>query len=179
MSLDKAIEIAKKIDPGVGPSLEIDRKNMSEPQLRAKLQDFFAVNKKAAEIALAHPGKSFVEIKQSIDNNISAHVNNDFHVLTFVGNVLAKKGDLASLAQSCARRIVLSDPRILNYFVQNPKADKIKLSQTLSDDLQTLLVNYFENVKGKKLNSEAMVDELTTQVTKKVAETLKSFGKAA
>ncbi len=179
MSIEKAIEIALKIDPSIGPALEIDRKTLSEDQFKAKLHDFFVTNKKAADIAIAHPGKSFAEIKQAVDINISAHINNDFHILTFVTNVLTKKGDLTSLALSCSRRIVLSDPRISNYFEENPQADKIHTSQTICDELQTLLVKYFENIKGQKLDTEAMAEELTVAASKKVAEILGSLGKAA
>lgn len=172
MSIDKAIEIAKKIDPAIGPSLEIDRKNLSDKELAVKLQDFFEVNKKAAEIVMAHPGKSPAELKQTIDTNISAHINNDFHILIFITNVLAKKSDLSSMAQSCARRIVLSDPRIEAAFKTLTVVEKAAEAEKIYNIIVADLVSYFENTKGKKLDSEAMVEELTTAVTKKVAETL-------
>ena len=179
MSIEKAIEIAKKIDPAIGPSLDMDKKNLSEAQLKIKLKDFFVANKKAADLMIAHPGKTPDELKDMVEINITAHVNNDFHIATFVTSVLGKKSDLDSLALSTSRRIVLSDPRIPEYFKQNPGVDKAKISQELSEKIKQALIDYFSNLKGKNIDQGAIVDELTTNVTKGIAKTLESIGKAA
>jgi len=175
MSLDKAIEIAKKIDPNIGPSLDMERKNLPEEQLKAKLRQFFAANKKAAEIILAHPGKSQEEIIHSFDLNLKAHVNNNFHIATFVGNVLNRKGDLAILAGSAAKRIVLSDPRIAAAFQKLKPEEKAARAEKIFDALASGLTSYFENFKGKELDRAAIIEELTTKVTKKIAEILSKF----
>lgn len=174
MSLDKAIEIAKKIDPAIGPTLDLDRKNLPEEQLKAKLRQFFETNKKAAEFILAHPGKSADELSAMIEINIKAHVNNNFHISIFVANVLAKKGDLATLADSAAKRIVLSDPRIEAAFVKLKPEEKISRARKISDAITSELVSYFENLKGKELDRAAIIEELTTKVTIKIAEILQT-----
>ena len=173
MSLDKAIEIAKKIDPNIGPSLDMERKNLPEEQLKAKLRQFFAANKKAAEIILAHPGKSQEEIIHSFDLNLKAHVNNNFHIATFVGNVLNRKGDLAILAGSAAKRIVLSDPRIEIAFAKLKTEEKVVRAKEISDTIAEELTTYFENFKSKELDQVAIIDELTTKITAKIGRELK------
>lgn len=175
MSLEKALEIAKKIDPAIGPSLEMDRKNLSENELAAKLREFFDAYEKAAKFKLAHPGKSNKELEGMVAQNINAHVNNDFHIAIFVTRVLKKKGDLEGLAQTAARGIVLSDPRIAEYFSKNPKADKVKLSESISTQTQKALTDYFLKFKGQNVDSEAITAELTTLVTKQIAEMLEKF----
>lgn len=172
MSLDKAIEIAKKIDPAIGPSLEMDKKNLSEAQLTQKLRDFFTAYGNAAKFKLAHPGKTNKELEGLVLMNMNAHINNDFHIATFVVSVLGKKGDLESLSLSAARKIVLSDPRIEDHFKTNPEADKIKISQQISDEVQKLLMDYFLHFKGQKIDSENITMDLTVAATKKVAEIL-------
>ncbi|MFA5158254.1 MAG: hypothetical protein WC451_03680 [Patescibacteria group bacterium] len=172
MSIEKAIEIAKKIDPAIGPSLEMDKKNMTEAQLSVKLRDFFDAYENAAKFKQAHPGKNNKELESMVAQNINAHVNNDFHVATFVASVLSKKGDLEALSLSAARRIVLSDPRIEIYFKANPSADKIKLSEKITAEIQKILMDYFLKFKGRAVDSEAISAELTVSVTKKIAELL-------
>ena len=88
---------------------------MSSP-LENKLKEIFDSNRKAAEIIKKHPGQSFEQIKKTFDLNVSAHVIVSNHIGLFVSNVLNRKGDLAILAGSAAKRIVLSDPRIAAAF---------------------------------------------------------------
>ena len=175
MNLNKAIEIAKEIEPSVGPALDMDRKNLSDVELAAKLRNFFLAYKQAAEFSLAHPDKEPEELVAIMKSNIAAHINNDFHIATFVASVLAKKGDLATLADSAAKRIVLSDPRIEAAFAKLKSEQKVAKAKEISAAIAGELTNYFENLKGKVLNREAIINELTTRVTAKVAETLKTI----
>jgi len=147
---------------------------MSSP-LENKLKEIFGSNRKAAEIIKKHPGQSFEQIKKTFDLNVSAHVIVSNHIGLFVSNVLNRKGDLAILAGSAAKRIVLSDPRIAAAFQKLKPEEKAARAEKIFDALASGLTSYFENFKGKELDRAAIIEELTTKVTKKIAEILSKF----
>jgi hypothetical protein len=177
--IEKAIKIAKELDPSIGPSLDIDRKNMSEPQMIARLKKFFDDYDKAIQVVKTHPGQSYEQIKQTFDTNVKSHSRALIHVAALVNDVMGKNGDLNSLATSAARKIVLSDQRIKNFLQSNPKSDKAKVSQEIAETLEKNLINYFANLKGTELNKIAIIEELTNKSVLTVAEILEKFGKAA
>ena len=147
---------------------------MSSP-LENKLKEIFDSNRKAAEIIKKHPGQSFEQIKKTFDLNVSAHVIVSNHIGLFVSNVLNRKGDLAILAGSAAKRIVLSDPRIAAAFQKLKPEEKAARAEKIFAALASGLTSYFENFKGKELDRAAIIEELTTKVTKKNAEILSKF----
>ncbi|PIZ27852.1 hypothetical protein COY45_00205, partial [Candidatus Berkelbacteria bacterium CG_4_10_14_0_8_um_filter_42_34] len=83
--------------------------------------------------------------------------------------------DLAILAGSAAKRIVLSDPRIAAAFQKLKPEEKAARAEKIFDALASGLTSYFENFKGKELDRAAIIEELTTKVTKKIAEILSKF----
>ncbi len=174
-NIDKAIEIAKRIDPNIGPALDMDRKSLSESKLREKLLRFFELNKKAADVILAHPGKSFEEIKASFDANVAAHARISIQVASFVNDIFSKKSDLSALALSASRRIVLADPRIENFYKINPKIDPAATSQEISEDVQSMLVNYFENLKGRNIDQEKIIEDITAKITLQIGQLLAKY----
>jgi len=175
MGIDEAIKIAKQLNPDIGPSLDIDRKNLAEKELAAKLLKFFADNRKAIEIMKVHPGKSAAEIKALLDRNVSAHVVVSNHVGLFVYNVLNRKGDLAALADSAGKRIILSDPRIEAALAKLKPEEKAERAEKIFNIVVIELSSYFENLKEKKLDQNQIIEELTTKVTAKIGETLKTI----
>ena len=150
---------------------------MSSP-LEDKLKEIFDDNRKAVEVIKKHPGQNFEQIKKTFDKNVSAHVIASNHIGLFVYNVLNRKGDLTTLANSAAKRIVLSDPRIEAAFAKLKPEEKISRARKISETIVVELTSYFENLKGKKLDQAAISEELTTKVTTKVAEQLSSSQQA-
>ncbi|MCX6810246.1 MAG: hypothetical protein NTY30_00705 [Candidatus Berkelbacteria bacterium] len=144
-----------------------------------KLREILATDRKALQVIRNHPGQSFEQIKQSVDLNISAHVSTNNHIGLFVYNVLHQKSDLKSLADTAAKRIILSDARIEAVFAKLSVDEKAVQAEKIYNIILTYLVSYFTNLKGQKLNAEAITDELTVAVTKKVAETLGHFEPSA
>ena len=146
--------------------------------LEDKLKELFDSTEKAAKIVEAHPGQSIDQIKKTVSLNISAHVTAESHVGLFVYNVLNRKGDLKTLVDAAAKRIVLSDSRIEVAFQGLSPADKATRAEKIYNVLVSELTSFFENLKGKDFDQNKAVEALTTTVVKKVAEILNSFGKA-
>jgi len=144
---------------------------MNSP-LEQKLREIIEINRKAAKIIKNHPGQSFEQIKKSVDLNIASHVSTSNHVALFVYNVMNQKGDLKTLADSAAKRIVLSDSRIETAFQSLSTAEKAAKAEKIYNSILTDLVSYFENLKGTKIDQNKIIDELTTQLVKKIAAIL-------
>ncbi len=144
-------------------------------ELKNKLKKIFDDAEKAVTIIRNHPGQSFEQIKKTVNLNITAHVVAGNHVGLFVYNVLHQKGDLKTLADAAAKRIVLSDPRIETAFVGLSVADKTATAEKIYNLILADLVSYFENLKGKKLDQSTITEELTINVTKKIASILNQF----
>lgn len=144
---------------------------MADP-LEGKLKEIFDAGEKAAQIIKNHPGQSFEQIKKAVDLNISAHVSASNHIGLFVFNVLNKKGDLKTLADSATKRIVLSDARIEVAFQKLSVKEKAARAEKIYGVILADLVSYFENLKGKKLDQNKIVDDLTVEIVKKIPELL-------
>jgi len=144
----------------------------TEQQRKEKLMKFLETNRKALEIVKNHKGKTFEEIQQSLNLNIAAHVSSMNHVSLFVNNILNQKGDLKTLADSAAKRIVLSDARIEFIFKKLTVQQKITQAERISQMITATLIEYFENLKGKKINPGQISNELTIEINKKIANLL-------
>lgn len=175
VDIDKAINIAKELDPDSGPSLDMARKSSDDQLMIIKLKKFFDDYEKAMRIVEGHPGKSYEEIKEVFDLNAKTHVANYTFLSSFVADVLSKKGDLASLARSAARRIVLADQRLNNFYAQNEKVDPVSTSKRIAAEIESILVGYFSNFKGKDIDKVKIVDELTEQVTIAAAQLIQKI----
>ncbi|MEI8061255.1 MAG: hypothetical protein WCG99_03095 [Candidatus Berkelbacteria bacterium] len=179
MDLDKAIQIAKEINPDIGPSLDLERKTVPEAELAAKLKRFFDDCENAAKVMEAHPGQSYEQIESSFHSNAAAHSQIRLHVTYFVDSIINQKGDLSGQAQIAARRIILSDPRI-NEFIKNLKvADRPLLAEKIYNLVVAELTTYFENLRGTKIDHNKIVEDLTADIVKKISQALGSLGKAA
>lgn len=174
-NIDEAIKIAKQIDPDIGVALDMERKTLSEEELKAKLLNFFRLNKQAAEIILAHKGQSYEQIKASFDANVAAHVQNGIHVAMFVADVMKKKGDLNSLALAAAKRVAAADPRLESFLQANPKINAEAARKEITDDVQSILANYFSNLKGKALDQNRIIEELAGRVTGRIGVILHAW----
>lgn len=146
---------------------------MSSP-LEQKLREILDADRKALQVIKNHPGQSYEQIKKSVDLNISAHVSASNHVGLFVYNAMNKKSDLKTLADACAKRIILSDARIEAAFQKLTAAQKAKGAEIINNFIVADLVSYFENLKGKTMDQSKIVDELTVAIVKKIAETLQA-----
>ena len=174
MDINRAIEIAKKLEPASGPSLEMDKKNLSPEELRQKLRALFLRYKKEAKILKAHPDKNYEQIKAIFDANVAAHSQIVIQISTFVNAVLGKNGDLEALAKSAARRIVLADPRIESHLKGKSVAEKTEISKKIASEVEKMLVEYFEKFTGRDLDKIMVIDELTTKTTAEIAGMLNS-----
>jgi hypothetical protein len=163
--ISKLIEIAKKIDPSVGPTFDMARKSSDDDQMLAKLQSFFNSYEKALKIIKQHPGKNYQQIKESFDLNTKTHVANLTFLSAFVNDVLDKKGDLDSLAVSASRRIILADERLNKFYLENKQVDPAATSKEIATEVEKNLVTYFSNLKGKKLDRAKIIEDLTEEVT--------------
>lgn len=177
-NIDQAVEIAKQIDPDIGPALEMERKSLSEAEFKAKLLNFFKLNKQAAEIILAHKGQTYEQIKASFDANVAAHVQNGVQIAVFVNAVMNKQGDLNSLATAAAGRVAAADPRLESFLQANPKIDGITGRREIADDIQKILVAYFTNLKGKAFDQNQMTEELAGRVTGRIGEILRAWSRS-
>ena len=175
VNIDKAIKIAKKLDPLVAQTFEADRRNLPESQLIAKLKKFFDDYEKAIRAIEAHPNQNYEQIKQSFDLNVQSHSRTVVHISAFVNDVFNKKADLASLATSAARKIVLSDSRLAHYFETSPAANKIEISRESATALEKIFLDYFQNLKGKVMNKTAIVEELTHKAVSAISEILQKY----
>lgn len=176
-NIDRAVGIAKQIDPDIGPTLEMEKKSLSEEELKAKLLNFFQLNKQAAEIILAHRGQSFEQIKASFNANVAAHVQNGIQIAMFVNNVMNKKGDLSTLANSAAGKVVAADPRLDGFLQANPKISADAGRKEIADDIEKILVAYFTNLKGATLDQNRIIEELAGKVTGRIGEILRAWSK--
>lgn len=140
--------------------------------LENKLKQVFDDAEKAAEIIKNHPNQNFEQIQKSVNLNISAHVSTSNHIALFVHNVLNRKGDLKSLADSAAKRIVLSDARIEAAFDNLSVAQKAVGAEIIYNTIVADLTSYFENLKGKQIDQNRITDQLTTMIVKKVNQIL-------
>ena len=136
--------------------------------IELKIKEILDSAEKAAEIIKNHPGESLEQIKAGFDMNIQAHITTKNHVSLFISKVLAKQGDLKTLADSAAKRIILSDIRLAEYMKSLKPEDKIKTAEAIHSALIKTLVSYFENFKGKSLNQKLMSEELTVNASKNI-----------
>lgn len=146
--------------------------------LENKLKEIFDTSEHAAEIVEKHPGQNFDQIKKTFELNVSAHISTSNHVGLFVYNVLNRKGDLKTLADAAAKRIVLSDARVEAVFQNLPVTEKAARAEKIYNIIVVELTSFFEQLKGKNLDQNTIIESLTSVVSKKISETLNSFGKA-
>lgn len=165
IDIDKAIKIAKELNPDIGPSLDMARKSSTDEVMTIKLKKIFDDYEKAMKIVQSHPGKNFAQIKEIFDINAKTHVTNYTFLSSFVNDLLDKKGDLNSLALSTSRRIILADQRLNSFYQQNQNIDPAATSGRIAKEIEGILVNYFSNLKGKNIDRRKIVDELTEKVT--------------
>lgn len=175
VDIDKAIQIAKKLNPDTGPSLEMSRKSLSDDEMIVKLERFFDDYERAMKVVEQHPGKNYQQIKAIFDANTKTHVNNLIFISTFVNDVLDKKGDLNSLAKSAARRVVLADERLNNFYAENKKVDPATTSKKIAENIEMMLIEYFTSLKGTNIDRGKIIDELTREVTISVAKSLQDI----
>lgn len=176
-SIDEAIKIAKQINPDIGPSLDVNRKSMTEEELKAKLLVFFQQNEQAAKIILAHKGQTYEQIKASFDANVAAHVQISIQVAMFVNQVMNKKGDLETLATEATGKIVIVDPRVESFIQANPKINTDTARKEIADDIQSIFVAYFTNLKGATLDQNLINEELSHKATARIGEILRAWSK--
>ena len=167
--IEKAIKIAKELNPDIGPSLDMARKNAPDEVMAIKLKKFFDDYEKAMKIVESHPGKNYQQIKAVFDSNAKTHATNYTFLSAFVNDVLDKKGDLGSLAISASRRIILADERLNKFYQENKQVNPAETSKGIAGEVEKNLVTYFSNLKGKKLDRIKIIQELTEEITMLVA----------
>jgi len=165
VDIDRAIKIAKELNPDIGPSLDMARKNAPDEVMVIKLKKFFDDYEKAMKIVESHPGKNYQEIKEVFDLNAKTHATNYTFLSAFVNDVLDKKGDLGSLAISASRRIILADERLNKFYAENKQVNPAETSKEIAAEIEKNLVTYFSNLKGKKLDRTKIIEDLTEDVT--------------
>lgn len=175
VDIDRAIKIAKELNPDIGPSLDIARKNAPDEVMVIKLKKFFDDYEKAMKIVESHPGKNYQEIKEVFDLNAKTHATNYTFLSAFVNDVLDKKGDLGSLAISASRRIILADERLNKFYRENQHIDPAETSKGIASEVEKSLVSYFSNLRGKKLDRQKIIQDLTKETTMLVAKKIQQI----
>jgi hypothetical protein len=173
--IDRAIKVAKELNPDIGPSLDMARKSAPDEVMVVKLKKFFDDYEKAMKIVESHPGKNYEQIKEVFDLNVKTHAVNYTFLLAFVNDVLNKKSDLGSLATSTSRRMVLADERLNKFYQENKKIDPALTSREIAQEIERNLVSYFSNLKGKKLDRVKIVADLTEEITILVAKKIQQI----
>lgn len=177
VDIDRAIKIAKELNPDIGPSLDMARKNAPDEVMVIKLKKFFDDYEKAMKIVESHPGKNYQEIKEVFDLNAKTHATNYTFLSAFVNDVLDKKGDLGSLAISASRRIILTDERLNKFYAENKQINPAETSKRIAENVQKMLIDYFSKLKGTKIDRGKIVTDLVSEITKYVAEEIQKIAK--